>query len=194
MPSELPSAVLNHHHGPRAIAAAAAAAAMPLPVSCQATRAAPASASSPPARAKISHSAGAAPPVSDSGVVSSTGSGFHDGPALVSSESRSTSLPHCSQAYGSKASAHGRRSDSAASARLAGMSQTRRGRGARASELAAGWAMSSGDDVEDHREQDDEDHQHRYGGDPHRPDRRRRALAHRPRARTLGRPHAGSGP
>ena len=80
------------------MAAAALAAAMPLPLSRQATRAAPASASRPPARATISHSAGAAPPVSESGVVTTTGSGFHDGPALVSSESRSASLPHCSHA------------------------------------------------------------------------------------------------
>jgi hypothetical protein len=36
--------------------------------------------------------------VSESGVVSTTGSGFHEGPAFVSSESRATSLPHCSHA------------------------------------------------------------------------------------------------
>src|SRR3954454_11566862 len=83
-PSEFPSAVLNSHHGDSAIVAAAANPAQ-RPASRSPSAHAPASASSPPARATIKHSAGAMPGTSANGVVNTTGSGFHDGPGLVSS-------------------------------------------------------------------------------------------------------------
>ena len=109
----MPSAVLNSHQGESAITAAAADPG-PAPASRAASANAPASASSPPARATISHSAGAAPPNRASGVVNSTGNGFHDGPVVVSSASRPTSRPQTDHASGSNASAHGRSSESAA--------------------------------------------------------------------------------
>ncbi len=113
MPSELPSAVLNSHHGDSAIAAVPATPAQ-RPPKCAASTNTPASASRPPARATISHSAGAAPPASANGVVNSTGNGFHDGPLEVSSAKCPLSRPHTIHAQGSKASAHGSSSESAA--------------------------------------------------------------------------------
>ena len=114
----MPSAVLNSHQGESAITAAAA---MPAqrPPSRVARAKAPASASSPPARAITSHSAGAASPSGASGAVKTTGNGFQDGPLDVSSASRPVSLPHTSHAQGSKASAHGSSSEAAASASAA---------------------------------------------------------------------------
>ena len=111
--------MLNSHHGLTAITAAAAAPAT-RPPSRAASAQAPASASRPPARATTSHSAGAGSPVSASGVVTTTGSGFHDGPPLVSSANRLASRPHTTHAVGSKASAHGSRRETAASATAAG--------------------------------------------------------------------------
>ncbi len=105
-PSEFPSAVLYSHQGESAVAATAAAPAQ-RPPSRVASVNAPASPSSPPARATISHSAGVAEPNSASGVVNSTGNGFQDGPLVVSSASRPTSRPHTDHAHGSNASAYG---------------------------------------------------------------------------------------
>ncbi len=110
----MPSAVLKAHQVLSSISSAATAPAS-LPPSRVASTAAPATASSPPARAMISHSAGAALPVIDSGVVKTTGSGFHDGPPRVSSARRPRSRPQTTHACGSKASAHGSSSEAAAS-------------------------------------------------------------------------------
>ena len=61
-----------------------------------------ANASSPPARATTSHSAGAASsPSSENGVVNSTGSGFHDGPSVVTRSPWATSRPQMIHAHGS---------------------------------------------------------------------------------------------
>ncbi len=104
-PSEFPSAVLYAHHGESAIAATAPTPAQ-RPASRSASLYAPATASSPPARATTDQSAVAAlVPNSANGVVKSTGNGFQDGPLVVSSVSRPVSLPHTSQAIGSNASA-----------------------------------------------------------------------------------------
>jgi hypothetical protein len=114
----LPSAVLKNHHVLSAISTPATAPASAPPSRAPST-AAPATASSPPVRATSSHSAGAGSPVSDSGVVTTTGSGFHDGPPLVSSAKRLTSRPHTTHACGSNARAHGSNSETAASAAAA---------------------------------------------------------------------------
>ena len=69
------------------------------------TRKAISKAKTPPARATNSHSIGGIPSStgasSAKGAVNATGSGFHEGPATVSSESPDSSLPQTSQAHGS---------------------------------------------------------------------------------------------
>ena len=67
-------------------------------------------------RATTIHSAAAASPVTASGVVTSTGSGFHEGPERVSSARSSASRPHTTQAWASKASDHGISRESAETA------------------------------------------------------------------------------
>ena len=52
-------------------------------------------------------------------MVITTGNGFHDGPPLVSSAKRPTSLPHTTHACGSNASAHGSSSEATAIATAA---------------------------------------------------------------------------
>ena len=100
---------------------AAAVAAADRPANRAASAQAPATASRPPARATTSHSAGAGSPVSASGVVTTTGSGFHDGPPLrVELQPARVSLPHTTHACGSNASDHGISSVRAASATAAG--------------------------------------------------------------------------
>src|SRR3954465_13958702 len=77
------------------------------------------SAARPAARASQSHSQGAAPAVSPSGVVTSTGRGFQDGaPGTIVDRSRCrTSRPQTIQPQGSVVGADGASSESAASAR-----------------------------------------------------------------------------
>ena len=61
-----------------------------------------AKASSPPARATISHRPGApSSPNSANGVVNSTGSGFHDGPLVVTRSHCVISRPQMIHAHGS---------------------------------------------------------------------------------------------
>ncbi len=67
----------------------------------RASRNAIASAKRAPARAIVSHSNGAASPVSDSGTEISAGNGFHAGPATVTRCPWAISLPHTTQAEGS---------------------------------------------------------------------------------------------
>ena len=86
-------------------AASAAPAQRQRPASSPASRAASSPASSgaqiQPARAISSHASGAASPSSESGASTSTGSGFHDGPAAVSRPPCISSRPQTSQAQGS---------------------------------------------------------------------------------------------
>src|SRR3954449_8049026 len=74
-------------------------------------------ASSPPARARTSHSSGAMSPNSENGVVNSTGSGFHDEPAVVSRLRCATSRPHTIHDHESCVGTDGPASDSAAMAK-----------------------------------------------------------------------------
>ena len=90
-----------------AITATAAphAAATPPSLRRKTRRAAPASASSAPARATTSQSAGGRPrsssPSGAASVVKATGSGFQEGPPVVSSWKCASSRPHTTQAIGS---------------------------------------------------------------------------------------------
>ncbi len=72
----------------------------------------------PPARATTTQRAGGMrSSTSERGansVVKATGSGFHDGPAVVSSERWAISRPHTSQAQGSKLGSEGPNRDPAA--------------------------------------------------------------------------------
>ena len=154
----MPSAVLNAHHGESAITAAAATPAQRPPRRVASVNA-PASASSPPARATISQSAGAASPKSASGVVNRTGNGFHDGPLDVSSASRPVSLPHTTHAQGSNASAHGRSSDSAPSTSAATTSTA----------PPRVRLVNSGRHRDEDHERDAERGDHEGGHDPYRP-------------------------
>jgi hypothetical protein len=73
-----------------------------VPARRDASRKAIAIASSTPARATISHSDGATEsPSSENGVVTITGSGFHDGPPTVSRSKCVIWRPHSSHAHGS---------------------------------------------------------------------------------------------
>src|SRR5215208_7156769 len=123
MGSLLPSAVLKNHQLVTAIVPAATTPASG-PASRWPSTAAPARASSPPARATISHSAGAALPAKEKTVVATTGSGFHEGPSDVSSERCVMSRPQLIHAHGSNAIAHGSRSESAARPRAPAISQS----------------------------------------------------------------------
>src|SRR5215208_2128442 len=76
-----------------------------------------ANASNPPALATISHSWGAASPNSAHGVVNSHGSGFHDGPSVVTRSRWSVSRPQMIHAHGSYVGWSGPSSESAATAR-----------------------------------------------------------------------------
>ena len=58
-------------------------------------------ASSAPARARITHSSGAAEPNGDSNAQAATGSGLKAGPSAVSSAPPATSRPHSSHAHAS---------------------------------------------------------------------------------------------
>jgi len=75
------------------------------PARRRARRKAIASASRPPARATTSHRSGGSPASillrGPNSVVKKTGSGFHDGPPVVSRLSRATSLPQTIHAQGS---------------------------------------------------------------------------------------------
>src|SRR3954453_7365981 len=87
-----------------------------------------ANASSPPARATITHRAGAAAsPNSENGVVKKIGSGFHDGPSVVTRSRWAISRPQMIHAHGSYVGVEGVSNDSAASARHASTS-SRHGR------------------------------------------------------------------
>ncbi len=96
-PSELPSAALYAHHGPSAVTPTAPTAAA-RPPSMRPRRQAPPSATKAPVRARISHNEGARSPASASGVVNSSGSGFHEGPSAVVRPEPGRSRPHTSQA------------------------------------------------------------------------------------------------
>ena len=101
MPSEFPRAKLKMNSSDRNRATAAMAPAHG-PASRAPRRYAIANASSPPARAITSHSAGAASsPAGANGVVNSTGSGFHDGPFVVTRSHCVISRPQMIQAHGS---------------------------------------------------------------------------------------------
>src|SRR3954451_22677602 len=84
-------------------------------------------ASSPPARAVMTQSPGAASPNSDQTVVNSTGSGFHEDPAVVLRSRCATSLPHTIQDHESCVGTDGSSSDSAASAKQPATSSARVG-------------------------------------------------------------------
>src|SRR3954469_9029645 len=102
-----------------------------------------ASASSPPARATTSHRSGAAPvPITANGVVNRTGSGFHDGPAVVTRSRCTMSRPQISHAHGSYVGWDGPSSDSAASPRQARTS-SRHGRGGPAGAAGLGGATAA---------------------------------------------------
>src|SRR5262245_45286574 len=90
------------------------------------------------ARATKSHRSGAAPPKSAQGVVSRTGSGFHDGPSAVERSRWRISRPQMIHASGSYVGADGKRKVSPASARTATTTRTTRGRMAIAGTAKAG--------------------------------------------------------
>ena len=74
----------------------------PPPISRRATRKAITQASSPPARATTSQRYGAAwSPKTENTVVKMIGSGFHDGPPVVTRSRCAISRPHRIQAHGS---------------------------------------------------------------------------------------------
>jgi hypothetical protein len=100
-PSELPRAKNDTNWSARTSATRAITPATG-PASRAATRKASAMAMRPPARATTSHSSGAASsPNSENGAVNSTGSGFQDGPAVVTRSRWAICRPQISQAHGS---------------------------------------------------------------------------------------------
>ena len=81
------------------------------PPSRRATRHAKKKASTHPARAIRSHRIGATSPVTERTPTTSTGSGFQDGPEVVSRSKRRSSSPHAIHAHGSGSSANGSRTN-----------------------------------------------------------------------------------